>query len=181
MRGKQIIEEIDFLKSQAQDQGRILAALQNADVKPASLKILLRRREREDLLAFLFPPKPNQHAVREHGEMSRYEAGCRCLLCREANNERAARLRKARTAEAKDPNDPRHGKASFYTNHGCRCERCREAQRAKVSADYQRRLATPLEPNDKRHGTLTFYTAHGCRCDRCKDAARIRDARRKKK
>ena len=50
--------------------------------------------------------------------------GCRCDECTEANRVRTARRRNERRAEAKDPDDPRHGMYSFYANHGCRCDKC---------------------------------------------------------
>lgn len=53
--------------------------------------------------------------------------GCRCNECRGANAERVKRRRLERTLEPKDPNDPRHGKATFYINHGCRCDPCTKA------------------------------------------------------
>lgn len=56
---------------------------------------------------------------------------CRCDECREANRIRVARRRNERRAEPKAPDDPRHGKSTFYSNHGCRCEKCTAAWSAE--------------------------------------------------
>lgn len=179
MKGKQIIEEVDFLKSQGENRERILAAI--PEIKRESLRALLRRHKRTDLISFLLPRPVTEPVTHEHGDVARYVAGCRCLPCRESNNDKAAMWRKERTISDKDPNDPRHGKASFYQNHGCRCEPCKAAHKKKVSEEYQQRKASALDPSDKRHGTKSFYTAYACRCERCKEAASAYRARRKGK
>lgn len=75
-----------------------------------------------------------------HGHVQCYGNGCRCQLCVEANNARIAGMRKRREQETKDPNDPRHGKRSFYVNHGCRCEKCTEAHKLACSIERLARL-----------------------------------------
>lgn len=179
MRGKQIIEEIDFLRSQGEGLERITEVIQQqTTIKPRSLRRLLARSGRGDLLTFLYPmPEP---VIHEHGEMTSYEAGCRCGLCREANTAAALRYRKERAAREKDPNDPRHGKATFYANHGCRCDKCRAAHRAAMAEDYKKRLSSTLDPNDPRHGKRSFYIAWGCRCEPCRSAAREAERKRGK-
>lgn len=74
--------------------------------------------------------KPIPHGGSGNGYSNR---GCRCELCTKANRERCKKRSIARSAEVKDPNDPRHGKASFYINHGCRCQPCTTA-----NTDYAR-------------------------------------------
>lgn len=179
MKGQQIIEEIDFLRSQGEGLERITEVIQQqAKVKTRSLQRLLARSNRTDLIDFLFPrPEP---VVYDHGEIARYYQGCRCALCREANTDIAARYRKERVAREKDPNDPRHGKATFYTNHGCRCDKCRAAHHAAMAEDYRNRLSSALDPNDSRHGTRSFYIAWGCRCEPCRSAAREAERKRGK-
>lgn len=61
----------------------------------------------------------------DHGTLRRYNFyRCRCVLCRRRNSARVFLQRMKRYAEAKDPQDPRHGSASFYQNNGCRCGPC---------------------------------------------------------
>lgn len=170
MRGKDVIEEIDFLKSQSETPARIISALEESSVKTESLKRLLYRHKRADLLRFLFPRAEAEPAFHEHGEPARYDTGCRCFLCKDANNDRAAKQRKER-AKRIDPADPRHGTGSFYRNHGCRCEPCSAAAAVESQRQYRNRLATPIDPNDPRHGHRSFYNAYGCRCEPCKAAA----------
>jgi len=62
----------------------------------------------------------------EHGAR-RYNRGCRCEECKAGHAERAAQQRERRRQRALDPEDPRHGTLSFYSNYGCRCDRCRSA------------------------------------------------------
>ena len=69
------------------------------------------------------PPAP-------HGTPGRYKSNkykCRCQECQAAMAADRADRKAARFEQTKDPNDPRHGKRSFYTNYGCRCDRCTEA------------------------------------------------------
>lgn len=73
------------------------------------------------------------------GTGSAYNFGCRCRECAEANRLGGLRRRRARYKEAKDPNDPRHGKSSFYTNHGCRCEKCSLAHSISCKERYEKR------------------------------------------
>ena len=67
--------------------------------------------------------------------------GCRCAECTEAHRIRLAKRQAERAAEAKDPNDPRHGNDSFYINHGCRCEPCKKAHSEKCAEYQQKRKA----------------------------------------
>lgn len=182
MKGKQIIEEIDFLRSQGEGLERITEVIQQqTTLKRQSVYGLMKRYGRDDLLSFLFPPKESAPVAREHGEWGRYAAGCRCHLCREANTARAAQHRRKRFSQEKDPADPRHGTSAFYSNHGCRCADCKEAHQKQVSKEYQDRLSRPIDPQDKRHGTVSFYKAYGCRCEPCKKASSIEWANRERR
>lgn len=105
----------------------------------------------------------------EHGTYRRYNNGCRCRQCREANNNRHRDLRAELAERAKDPDDPRHGQASFYRNHGCRCAKCKEAHSKDLTMHHQKRVAN-IDPDDPRHGKSSFYFGHGCRCAPCKKA-----------
>lgn len=51
---------------------------------------------------------------------------CKCLACRKVWTEYCKRRRAERSANIA-PDDPRHGKLSFYYNHACRCAKCRAA------------------------------------------------------
>ena len=76
-----------------------------------------------------------------HGTPGGYSSyGCRCPLCRQANNERCQRYRDANRdkvneyaakvrARLRETEPPRHGTCHAYANYGCRCPLCREAQR----------------------------------------------------
>jgi hypothetical protein len=139
MRGKEIIEEIDFLKSQGEGRQRIFTVLSDASVKPESLRVLLRRNGREDIRDFLFPVEPFEPVTHDHGHHMRYHAGCRCGLCKEANRERMLKLRRELRDRPKDPADPRHGTTGFYRNHGCRCAKCSEAHSAACAITYEAR------------------------------------------
>lgn len=59
-----------------------------------------------------------------HGDPGKYNAGCRCGICRKAQAKRmveAAADRKTRLHEAP------HGTPSAYVNWGCRCDPCKKA------------------------------------------------------
>ena len=70
-----------------------------------------------------------------HGEPARYQAGCRCEWCTEANTARAVASRR-KAQQRRSP--PVHGKDSSYVHHGCRCEICTKAH-SKAFADYDAR------------------------------------------
>jgi hypothetical protein len=101
----------------------------------------------------------------KHGTRSRYNLGCSCDACREANRAES-RARKGKTP-------PRHG-ASGYQNYGCRCQVCRDGylvyMRSKAwehqYAWKKKRRGT--EP--PRHETVTGYSVYCCRCDLCRGA-----------
>lgn len=68
-----------------------------------------------------------------HGR-SRYERGCRCLVCKAANTAHCARVRASRLARLLaspvPESDPGHGRINSY-NAGCRCEACSTARRVR--------------------------------------------------
>lgn len=67
----------------------------------------------------------------EHGTVQRYKYHrCRCVLCREAARQRAARDRRIRHSKPVPDGVP-HGSASTYSNWGCRCEPCTKAHSAR--------------------------------------------------
>jgi hypothetical protein len=71
------------------------------------------------------PPAP-------HGTAGRYKSkkyACRCQPCSAAMAAYTQTLKENRKREAENPDDPRHGTRSFYTNYGCRCERCTQANK----------------------------------------------------
>ena len=79
--------------------------------------------------------------------------------------------------------DPRHGKASTYTNHGCRCDLCREANRTypphlAATVRYRRKLGQ--QPRKigitYEHGTRYGYIRGGCRCPGCTESMRLYQA-----
>lgn len=60
------------------------------------------------------------HLRDNHGTSSRYQAGCRCVACSDANN-----LAMREVWARRKP--PVHGTRSAYQNHGCTCDACRAA------------------------------------------------------
>lgn len=60
-----------------------------------------------------------------------YTAGCRCEVCSSAQSKYAEKNRAKfiETGIEGVASDPRHGKASTYTNLRCRCDKCKKAQR----------------------------------------------------
>jgi hypothetical protein len=87
--------------------------------------------------------------------------------------------------------DPRHGKASTYSNYSCKCEKCTEAWRIyhlaylhrsgrhKPMAQWRAEQAARRENNPPAHGTETRYSNYKCRCKLCKKASA--DARRRRR
>lgn len=69
-----------------------------------------------------------------HGHPATYQKGCRCDDCREANRNRCAEDRKARTGDPAAADRAGHGKASTYRNYNCRCSKCSKANTANVNA-----------------------------------------------
>jgi hypothetical protein len=74
----------------------------------------------------------------KHGTRYAYKRGCRCDPCRVAHTEYQWESRMMRYDRPLAPDDPRHGKASTYTNHGCRCRACTAANTAVGTARTQR-------------------------------------------
>jgi hypothetical protein len=77
------------------------------------------------------------------GTRTRYNAGCRCPLCRDACRRNVARLRALRRGQPIPEHVP-HGSPSTYTYYSCRCAPCSAAWSASC-ADYcrRRRAASP--------------------------------------
>jgi predicted transcriptional regulator len=70
----------------------------------------------------------------QHGTRSKYNTGCRCEPCAEAN-------RAAHWLYRNQPHEiPSHGN-SGYVNHGCRCEVCKRANAAYQREQRERRRA----------------------------------------
>ena len=99
-----------------------------------------------------------------HGTRTKYNAGCRCSDCRDANS-------------------AYQRGSSGYTNWGCRCDVCSSAHADEMRQSYRSRVARGLPPDDPRHGTASGYINWGCRCDACRiskaETDRTRRARRK--
>lgn len=66
---------------------------------------------------------------------------CKCLACRTVWTAHCLQARKDR-AKLINPDDPRHGKYTFYANHGCRCEPCTTAHRIATYARLERKKAS---------------------------------------
>lgn len=60
-----------------------------------------------------------------HGTRSRYEKGCRCQSCREANTAYKTEWRAGNTRRGRPPKT--HGTAYGYESFGCRCRPCTNA------------------------------------------------------
>lgn len=101
----------------------------------------------------------------EHGTRSRYNQGCRCDGCRQANNDYTRRWSRARHGwkAQKYGKTPTHGTIYCY-NNGCRRPECRAAHAVR-HREWQSRQ-TPPPPGDPRHG-LNGYGNYGCRCPIC--------------
>lgn len=82
----------------------------------------------------------------QHGTYLRYNAGCRCDGCRNANRERIASDRRKRIAKGLPVGDPRHGDPVAATNWGCRCDLCRAARKTRNSEYYASRNGELTEP-----------------------------------
>jgi hypothetical protein len=76
-----------------------------------------------------------------HGALKRYQAGCRCGLCR-AVKSAAQRRGNVRRASRLASFTGEHG-LSAYANHGCRCQVCRVAK-SRANAAYRLRVAWGL-------------------------------------
>jgi hypothetical protein len=82
----------------------------------------------------------------EHGTHARYQSGCRCEDCREANRVRCLEYRRRAAANPAVADRAGHGRASTYKNLGCRCTPCREAgmaHQAKTRAARRTRQNAP--------------------------------------
>lgn len=60
-----------------------------------------------------------------HGTISRYNGGCSCAPCRQANRDHH------RALHGRTP--PRHGTVHGYRTYGCRCEACTKAAMGSLS------------------------------------------------
>lgn len=105
-----------------------------------------------------------------HGTRSRYNHGCRCGECREANR---VYVEARRRAAGMKPmvRSPEHSVAGYA--RGCRCEVCKEATsvyQAQLRGRQRRKLASG--EIERPHGVYSTYTHWGCRCDECRDEMR---------
>jgi hypothetical protein len=66
----------------------------------------------------------------DHGTPGRYNAGCRCDVCRAANTARKAKARKAKAGDA-PPRESSHGAAGY--RRGCRCDVCRAGNTTRMA------------------------------------------------
>lgn len=115
----------------------------------------------------------------EHGITS-YTYGCRCEVCRAANNERTKRARD-RKAEAETQAEAAinaemgaHGSLTRYRK-GCRCGKCRAANAKRFREDQADRIARlAADPSIREHGVAATYHNWGCRCVPCTRAAGVR-------
>lgn len=77
----------------------------------------------------------------DHGRITVYNLGCRCLACTAENTRYRAEARRVRyhlTQEKRLPETVAHGKAATRINWGCKCEPCRLAHREKRK-EYERK------------------------------------------
>jgi hypothetical protein len=100
-----------------------------------------------------------------HGTASRYNAGCRCVACREAQREQHKVMRRRKSP-------PEHGTPSAYRNHGCRCDECRAAG---IVANKETLNAIASGAMVLGHGSAQRF-ADGCRCVVCVYACERRAA-----
>lgn len=78
----------------------------------------------------------------DHGRITIYNLGCRCLACTAENTRYRAeerRTRYSKTQENRIPETVVHGKAATRINWGCKCEPCRTAHRKKCKEHQRRR------------------------------------------
>ncbi len=95
-----------------------------------------------------------------HGHIWCYRNGCRCELCRAANNQFAKDNQEKRKNR---PENIPHGTPSGYGNHKCRCDACKLAG-SIYNKKQRERLKGKTPPNHGHSGYLNY----GCRCDECK-------------
>ncbi|MEU0427876.1 hypothetical protein ABZ235_30580 [Streptomyces canus] len=94
----------------------------------------------DDLMASLgLEPSAPKRPPAAHGDRRRYQRGCRCDECREANRLYKASWRAKRRSDPSLLGRATHGKASTYRQYGCRCDECRTANSADVAAWRARR------------------------------------------
>jgi hypothetical protein len=63
-----------------------------------------------------------------HGTKGRYDSGCRCGVCANEQQKRAAQMR----AQKRQEPPKTHGTTTAYCIHRCRCDVCREAHNARA-------------------------------------------------
>jgi len=97
-------------------------------------------------------------------DLRRYRAGCRCDICRAANNAYHTGLRRNRRNRLASAS-VQHGKAQTYSNWGCRCARCGAAWSEQLKKQRKSRLSRSAQIP---HGTLSGYNSWGCRCEKCR-------------
>ena len=107
------------------------------------LATILRLADRLVMTFEVFERKVTSSAKRarhaKHGTRSRYNAGCSCDDCREAQRLYITQLKRRLHARLlDDPTQVRHGSRSTYINWGCRCDDCTEAN-SRGLADWKRR------------------------------------------
>jgi len=87
-------------------------------------------------------PAPKGRGSRSnHGDPGKYNAGCRCTICKAGNTERATVARDERRGRIKDAP---HGTESGYRNWGCRCKPCKkEGSRMNFERTYLDPALTP--------------------------------------
>lgn len=70
-----------------------------------------------------------------HGRTGYDRHGCKCTVCRVANNEHVRAVRAARRARLDQaPDDPAHGSCGAY-DAGCRCPECLEYRERRYAAE----------------------------------------------
>ena len=117
-----ITKEIDIRFRKLSNDG-----LSNREIAAAlsvSEDTVLRYRRRLGLPSTWARPEP------EHGTDARYQRGCHCVLCRQANTTRAMQGRITRYATVQKPSEMTHG-LSARINWGCTCEICTSAMRRR--------------------------------------------------
>jgi hypothetical protein len=132
-------------------------------------------------------PKGRRRGPRvPHGTMTRWNHGCSCTQCRQAQND-AAKARFRRKAQERLPTEVRQQLLDgIYTGEPFRAvlnELGLTSNQVwgltKTDQEWSEKLEAALTATrreDLQHGTTTAYV-HGCVCSECREHQRVRMAR----
>jgi hypothetical protein len=124
------------------DNGHPLPPFEGKNRPCAPCHAMREAKRRERIRRGLRPP----NVVRDdqHGTVTGYGYGCRCVECREAIRLKGVARRRrlgVPTTKGVPPGSIKHGTKYGYDRRGCRCDECREAN-AEAQRQWKARRAT---------------------------------------